>query len=66
MSNQIDDGVHCFQLQYQTTPSISDADGLKSKHYVFKFQHYLQMSWGQGKFLACVGPLRAYVILIIL
>jgi hypothetical protein len=28
MSNQIDGEVHYFQLQYQTTPGISDSEGL--------------------------------------
>lgn len=28
MSNQKDDEAHCFQLQYQTTPNISDVEGL--------------------------------------
>lgn len=34
MSNQKDDAVHCFQLQCQTTPNISDVEGLSfhTKH----------------------------------
>lgn len=49
MSNQIDGEVHYFQLQYQTTPSISNAEGLKSKHFIFTLQHYFRNKEGETR-----------------
>lgn len=36
-ANQINDGAHCFQLQYQTTPNISIAEDLQEYHSRTKF-----------------------------